>query len=294
MEILLGHGALVDVPGEEYTTPLHKAVITHNADIVDSLLHSGANKNAVDFLGRKPVDYINKDDPIERLFNIEYITDRIEHLFCSKKIIAFCYYTELIYVKKLKQNKIKIEENYNPKKITHFIMRKNHKISVSILKAMLDGCSIRPQEWIDDYLKGNYFIDIPTYNFIRLTSLNNGIRKATLNKLLRLPKLFDGMNFFITGHTTAAIIYEMKVSKDSLVAIITSGGGKVLHRAPTTSICEEKVNFPYHASKSNAKCCNYIIFQEERPPVLMYQMPELKHRSSKWLIDCAVNFTICD
>ena len=51
VELLLKNGALVDVPGSLYTTPLHKAVSLGFYQIVDVLLRYGANKEIIDFNG---------------------------------------------------------------------------------------------------------------------------------------------------------------------------------------------------------------------------------------------------
>lgn len=295
VEILLRNGALTNTPGQDYKTPLHKAVICQDAQIVKLLLQYGADRDAIDYFGKTPLDYAQHTKDVESIFNEKIeIINVMPQLFCCKKMVAYCYYIEPRYKTKLKQNKIRIEEDYNANKVTHFIIRKTHKISIKILMALLDGCTIVPQEYIDNFLKQDFFISIPDYTFIHLPLLNTGIQKSLMNDLLRLPKLFDGISFYITNHTTHVVIHDIKVKKHNLEAIIVAGDGTLLHRAPTPSTCEAKINFPFHASNTNAKCCNYIIYEEHKQPLLMYNMAELKHKSSKWLLDCALNFTILD
>uniref|UniRef100_A0A6P7GZG2 BRCA1-associated RING domain protein 1-like n=1 Tax=Diabrotica virgifera virgifera TaxID=50390 RepID=A0A6P7GZG2_DIAVI len=295
VEMLLKHGALTNVPGQDYTTPLHKAVSCRNKSIIRLLLQYGADRNALDYFGKKPLECIDDPNEFKSIFLEQVDLIRQEpQLFCLKQMVAFCYYTDTIYKNKLKQNKIKIEEKYDCKKVTHFIIKKTHKISVKILTAMLEGCTIIPQEYIDDYVDNNYFIPITDYKFVDLPLLNIGIQKSIMNDMLKLPKLFDGISFYITGHVDMVNMNGCNVQKDNLATIIKAGGGQILQRAPTPSTCEKKVYFPFHAAKSNAKCCNYIVYEESNPPVLMYHMPELKHKSSKWLIDCVVNFAILD
>lgn len=55
VRILLEAGALPSIPGLEYTTPLHKAVITGNTEVIQLLLQYGADKDTLDYWGRKPV-----------------------------------------------------------------------------------------------------------------------------------------------------------------------------------------------------------------------------------------------
>lgn len=55
MKILLEAGALPSIPGLEYTTPLHKAVINESTEQTQLLLEYGADKESVDFWGKKPM-----------------------------------------------------------------------------------------------------------------------------------------------------------------------------------------------------------------------------------------------
>lgn len=55
MEILLKNGAVVDVPGMDYTTPLHKACMKQNVEIIKLLLDYGARIDCSDCLGAQPL-----------------------------------------------------------------------------------------------------------------------------------------------------------------------------------------------------------------------------------------------
>ncbi|KAJ8925854.1 hypothetical protein NQ315_009706 [Exocentrus adspersus] len=299
VETLLKSGAMVDVPGAEYVTPLHKAVTLENVSLIKILLRYDANRETLDYFGKKPIECSSRVE-IKNIFRESIDCDcisRYQEVFCQKKINVYFYYTEELYKRKLGKSKlVKVVKEYDAKKVTHFIIRRTHKLSVKIMTAVLDGCFLLPQEWVDDFLKDNYFIPIHDYTFISHRELNKGIRRAFLNSLLKLPKLFDGINFHILGHNNNIEIYNLKFSKNSICLLITSGGGKILHRAPTTAICENIVNYPYHANINGklSRCCHYIIYEEKKPPTLQYQMAEIKHRSSKWLVDCIINFTIFD
>lgn len=86
----------------------------------------------------------------------------------------------------------------------------------------------------------------------------------------------------------------MEISKLDLAFLIEVGGGQLLHRAPALRTVEGKHNYPYHIRRKSDEevCSNYIIYVENNPPELLYRMKELKHKSSRWLIDCILNFSI--
>lgn len=289
------HGALIDVLGEDYATPLHKAATLGDEHMIRLLLQYGANKYICDYFGKKPIDYV-QSIKIRKIFEEQFQEkELIEKLFCSKKFTPFCYYIDKGYTQKLQEAKVKIEENYAAKKVSHFIIRKTHKPSVKIFVALLEGCTIIPQECINDFLKGNYFIPVPTYTFLYNNELNAAIQKGMMNSLLKLPSLFDGIKFAITGHKSPVKVNDIKLNKESLVELIKAGGGVVLHRAPTPRTCENAMNFPYHSNiTKTSRCCHYIIYEENNPPMLTYQMSEIKHRSSKWLLNCITSFTILE
>lgn len=294
VELLIRQGALLDIPGGEYTTPLHKAATLENEDIVKLLLRYGAGKENIDYFGKKPIE-CSTNENVRNLFKQDIpVEDHTHVILVEKKIVAYCYYVETTYVDKLKDAKVKVLETYDPKKVTHFIIRKTHKPSLNILLAMLEGCMIVPQEWIDSFLKNDLYIPINHYTFVHNETLNLGMQRAILNELFKLPKLFDGINFFICDHKKTVRLENVKFDRKGLSDLIKAGGGRLLQRAPTPSTCEGKLNYPYHAqiTGNSFTCCNYIIFEEDKPPTLQYQMPEIKHRSSKWIIDCVISFTI--
>lgn len=293
--MLLKNGALVDINGQEYTTPLHKAAVLNNKSLIKLLLKYGASKDVLDYFGKKPIDHI-KDPEINQLFDSKImIKNRIEEIFCCKKMVAYCYYIDNTFTNKLKQCKnVKINNSFDPKKVTHFIIKKTHRPSWKIFLAMVNGCSIITQEKIDDYLKDNYFVDIPNVTFIQNFELNIGIQRAMMNSLLKLPQLFDGIRFYIHAHKHKVSLDRIKISKEELISLIIEGGGTILRRAPTPNTCEEFKNFPYHSNKdgNTSRCCNYIIYEEQNPPKPLYKMIDLKHKSSEWLISCIMHFTI--
>lgn len=55
VEILLKNGAVCDVPGMDYITPLHKACLNQNENIIKLLIAYGANVNITDSMGMRPL-----------------------------------------------------------------------------------------------------------------------------------------------------------------------------------------------------------------------------------------------
>ena len=56
-KVLIEHNADVDFANRKRLTPLHRAVMRGKRQIVPLLLDAGADKNAVDKLGKRPIDY---------------------------------------------------------------------------------------------------------------------------------------------------------------------------------------------------------------------------------------------
>lgn len=118
--------------------------------------------------------------------------------------------------------------------------------------------------------------------------------KSTLNNLRKKPRLFDGMNFYIVDHQKPIRIFGIQLSKSDLMKLIAAGDGKNLHRAPALRTVEDGFFYPYHINRNSdlTVCSNYIIYDEEKPPKLKYNMKELRHKSSRWLIESILSFEI--
>ncbi|XP_045467946.1 BRCA1-associated RING domain protein 1-like [Harmonia axyridis] len=294
---LLSNGALINSPGEFYVTPLHKAVIMENVEVVKLLIENGADKEIIDFNGRKPIDCTKRQDLLDAInYEINEAAIQKPTVFLTNKIVVYCHSVDETYIDKfsLLEN-LKICKEFDVRKpiITHLIVKRTHKISLKILLCLVGGIIIIPQEWVEDLLKGNikFLIDPILEN---CPELSKGIKDGIWNQLLNKPKLFDGINFYVEGPETDINIYNLSISKDFLRLLISTGGGVNLKRAPAPRTIGEVKCFPYHAtSKSTIFGCNYIIiFNDNHPPKLQYKMRELQHKSSKWLIDCVINFKL--
>ncbi|KAL3277392.1 hypothetical protein HHI36_012741 [Cryptolaemus montrouzieri] len=158
---------------------------------------------------------------------------------------------------------------------------------------MLKGLIILRQEWTDDIIKGTVkLLSEPVLE--NNIELSNGIKKATINHLMNKPKLFDGIKFYLEGPDDAININGLSITKDFLKLLISTGDGINLCRAPAPRTVEDFKTFPFHATTQSGVfgCSNIIIFNDNHPPKLQYKMQQLQHKSTKWLIDCIMNFTL--
>lgn len=121
-------------------------------------------------------------------------------------------------------------------------------------------------------------------NFSYVPTFKACFKKTLVNKLLGLPPLFDKMSFHVLKHKPLKI-EGMCLTTNDLVEIIKAGGGEVLRREPTPTSVQNTFS-AYHLMEHPdlKKCTNFIIFDEHDPPVLLYSMKELYHKSSKWLV----------
>lgn len=125
----------------------------------------------------------------------------------------------------------------------------------------------------------------------------DNILKAVENNLLQNPKLFNGMYFYIIDYKNKSHeLYGKQFHKNDLALLIEIGGGELLRREPALRVAEGVKNCPFHLKSCPTlkECSYYIIYIEQYKPKLCYNMKELRHKSSRWLLDCILNFEILD
>lgn len=114
---------------------------------------------------------------------------------------------------------------------------------------------------------------------------------ALQNRLLKNPELFSGINFHITGHKTPIAIQGATLKRQDLITLVTVGGGTILKREPTVGTVDSTNAIAYHLKGTRYRECRYyIIYDHREPPVLLYNMKELLHKPSEWLINCILEF----
>ncbi|KAK9696458.1 Ankyrin repeats (3 copies) [Popillia japonica] len=292
VELLLKSRALIDIPGGFYTTPLHKAISCEKDNIVELLLKYGADKEAIDQAGQTPLEYVVDKKKLTHYKKIISDAAYIPKVYIDKDIVA--------YSRKLSRERITFLNNHGVKFVneldfrlkneaTHLIMLDN-VLAVEVLLAIVKGIFVVNESWMSILPpKVLAFECIPK-------KYRCAIQNSIENNLQRKPRLFTDINFHIINHESEVEIYNMNVKKTDLRSLIEAGGGKVVLRSPALRTVENEMCLPYHARNSEQlkQCCNYIIYDVHNEPVLMYNMKELQHRSSKWLIDCILQFKILD
>lgn len=124
-----------------------------------------------------------------------------------------------------------------------------------------------------------------------IASSKPGFLAALQNRLLKRPDLFHGINFHITGHKKPVVIHGVSVKQQDLIKLVTCGGGNILKRAPTPGTVENKNAIAYHLKDTKYKECKYfIIYDHRNPPQLLYNMKELLHKTSEWLLNSILEF----
>ncbi|XP_022904828.1 BRCA1-associated RING domain protein 1-like [Onthophagus taurus] len=282
LEYLLSEGALVNIPGENYITPLHKAVLLNKREIAQILINYGANTTILDYKGNKALNGMEN----LVLYQIYDITKKI-----FIKVQTVVYAKELNKEEQTKLTKAKVNivtfsDFITKSDVTHYIY--DGKMDINVLICLLKGIFIVKKRWINEPEKN-------AFNFITEVYKESN-KSSIMNRLFKNPKLFNGMDFFISGHSQRKLICNIKLNKDDLATLVRTGGGKVLRRPPIVKSADnDHFYYPFHASNTSLNTCSsYVIYHEDEKPQLMYNMRELKHRSSEWLIDCILAFKIID
>lgn len=80
-------------------------------------------------------------------------------------------------------------------------------------------------------------------------------------------------------------------TRQDLITLVTAGGGTILKREPTVGTVESANAIAYHLKGTKyVECRYYVIYDHRDPPVLLYNMKELLHKSSEWLVNCILEF----
>lgn len=292
VELLLKNGALINIPGISYMTPLHEATYSKIDNITELLLKYGADKNAEDSTGYTPLDFVADKEKLEYFRSIDSINKYRPKVFVNEEIIVYVKNIRHEVISELMRHGVKLvdlQEYRQKEEVTHFIASEDI-YDLNLLFGILKGIFVVKMDWINVLpLKILAFNSIPE-------SYNDVIKTSIHNKLECKPRLFNGINFYIINHESRTKVKGLYLTKAELVLLIKVGGGKVVSRSPALRTVENEKFQPYHArSSTNLKeCSNYIIFDENKHPELTYNMKELQHRSSKWLIECILHFRILD
>lgn len=116
---------------------------------------------------------------------------------------------------------------------------------------------------------------------------------ALKNALLKNPPLFNGLKFYVLKTKKPYTVEGLFLQKENVVELIKSGGGEILKREPTPLSVKVIDCLPFHSQLSEpGECHHFIIYNEDEPKELMYNMKELQHRPFKWLMACVFSFKL--
>ena len=115
------------------------------------------------------------------------------------------------------------------------------------------------------------------------------IQRDSSNSFFQLPGLFDGCQFYFHGN------FEFSMpTKNDLVEVVKSGGGKILSREPKPGHLESlELTVPYHVdAKGNlANCCIFLVHENSAE----FQPIKTKHMCSvtvSWIMDSVAEFKL--
>lgn len=319
--LLLECGALPNTPGEGNRTALHEAAKENRLSEAKLLLKYSANKDVYDNSGKKPIDYCVPYTEMWNILKDENELDNaskqdLNHTLNKSFTTTRTFNTVVIYASYLKEenkkylneiaskNKIKVVSTFQLS-VTHIIVEANNanvvQLSYDVMMALLRGTWLLNTEWIQlgmdigDILKED--LEIFEVSGAPIKGIPKKARESAQNQN---PGLFDQCYFYFAWQSKNVYINDMKLTKDTLLALIQEGGGTVLKREPKPEDIKDKIQFiPFHIASEPThplyKCTHYIIYKPEKDePIVKYNMPHIKTLPLIWLIECIEKFTLVD
>ena len=324
VKLFLDHDALINIPGLDNDTPLHDAVANGRLKVVNLLVARGAVLTARNKQGLLPVDYAvtkamkaalaprdvsTSTKPFE---NLENIKSTLECYRESQVILGTAIRTQdQITLKKcVKQLGGTLVEEFD-ESVTHVVTSVNENghcpRTIKYMCGILTGKWIISFEWIKNSLRRRQWLDEDSFEVEGTVGTTcNVARKARLNIIQQMPRLFDGCSFFLRG-----VFNPPTLNKQDLMKLILLGGGKLLHREPKvkdddlTSLPSSPVvtsisrapEVAYHApANSTLSCCTEFILYDsmacDQPKIVC--SPVLRTAPVTWLMDCISSFQLLD
>ena len=309
VRLLLDHEANPNVPGgDENVTPLHDAILSGNADIVQALIEKGADKTALDSDGKTPRDMTSNPELLKLFDDTCCLLTESEQLNQTLTVVEHVVVASTPdMIKKLDGLKGKVPQFQTESKssdfshhVTHFVVTQyNDNSEVEPTKgyfeALAVGAWILTDKWIQDSLAAEKFVDEVDYEIKGVEkTVHGGPMEARLNRLKQLPKLFDGLHVYLHG-----TFEKPYLDRRDMGTVLRKGGAVVLKREPDPeAIPRSEQRRPYHSKADGplAKCSHLIVYQEglKCEPQIKYNMAHVKTLPAAWLFECLHNFKLVD
>lgn len=181
--------------------------------------------------------------------------------------------------------------NFDYNVFTHIYIERNLTLHQDLLLGLVSGKFFTNSQLLQE---DEARVPFPTFEYSDSAIINNAIRKSANNVILKRPKLFDGISFFI--HSCCNYKY-VRLHFPFLHELIRMGGGKVLRVYPTASTeprFDETLYKPYHTplNQLNTFCRTYVLFADGHLPDQATLMPDLMFQPTSWFIESILEFTI--
>ncbi|KAB0804356.1 hypothetical protein PPYR_01326 [Photinus pyralis] len=291
VKLLLANGALVNVPGLDYLTPLHSAVLEKNDEIAKLLIQHGARCTAYNKDGKTPLDLCDSDDMRDAICMTNMLPS-IVRTYVIPELRIFLNNVSKDISDRIGQlpgvTLMQKAHLLNFSNVKYFVIGNDKPNLMYLQAAMLQGAIICSMDFVGDLISKhsalnpmNYFADVPNY----------AISKAGLNSLNKLPKLFDGIHFYLVN-ISKKTVNDMEYTSEDIKTLIYLGGGKIDTRAPSGS--NYTVSYPYHTCKteSNATVSCYLIYDEAKNLKRKTFPDQIKYQTVQWLINSINSFKI--
>ncbi|XP_068236646.1 BRCA1-associated RING domain protein 1-like [Palaemon carinicauda] len=306
-EMLLRHGAFVDVPGgENDENPLHDAVTQGQVELIRLLRSWGASDTVRDRQGHTPRSLASLcmgaeeisaalDTPLDsRITKPPFMPPYLEKMVLLGSGLSPAQSKNLEQFSKMMRARLISE--FRPE-VSHIILNCSSDGAVlnktpEYFMGIVSGKWIVSQNWMNECLAQGLALNPEPYE-VRGSSHGSGGNAPTharMNAAKMRPGLFSGIHIFLWGNFS----YPFR-NKKVLESLIKAGNGMVLGREPNPESTVGMRTVPYHTQPDDAlgSCSHIILYQEGSvEPQIKYNMEHIKTLPISWFVKCIEAFSL--
>ncbi|KAK7074714.1 hypothetical protein SK128_018101 [Halocaridina rubra] len=305
-ELLLQHGALVDVPGgESEENPLHDAITQGQIELVKLLRCWGASDTARNLYGNTPrslaslcmgADKLHAalDTPFDcSLKRPSFMLPYLDKMVLLGSGLNPSQSRTLVQLSKMLGARIASE--FSPD-VTHVVCCTSDRIVVqktpTYMMGVASGKWILSHTWMDACLSQGKVLSPEIYEVYGSKDLadRDAPCRARINASNMRPGLLKGTQIYLWGS-----FLEPYRNKKAIETLIKAGDGTVLVREPNPESQDKILKVPYHAQPDGMLVkCSYIILYQDGPvePQIKYNMEHIKTLPFSWFKKCIENFAL--